>query len=103
VSADPQPPQPTTFDRQAFLRAALAATELVAVQQETFTTDDVWELLNIGVDEPRVLGSVMLQARAQGLCSPTPAYTQSQRPECHARPIRVWQSDVFQGVQIAVT
>jgi hypothetical protein len=54
-----------------------------------FTTDDVWARVG-KPPEPRAMGAAMTRARAMGICKPTDSWQQSARPECHARPVRVW-------------
>ena len=59
----------------------------------TFTTDDVWAAADrwaVTTGEPRALGAVMRRAAKAGLTVATAEYRPSVRPECHARPVRVW-------------
>jgi hypothetical protein len=69
----------------------LAERALWAVIQagEPFTTDDVWERIDVP-HEPRALGAVMQSAARANLIHKTGDYRQSRRPECHARPVAVW-------------
>jgi len=68
----------------------------IATNTFDFTTDDIWQALSETSlptpHEPRALGALMIAAQRAGLIAPTDRYRQSQRPECHARPIRVWQA-----------
>jgi len=68
----------------------------IATNTFDFTTDDIWQALATTSlptpHEPRALGALMIAAHRAGLIAPTDRYRQSQRPECHARPIRVWQA-----------
>ena len=68
----------------------------VAATSFDFTTDDVWcelERRNIATPhEPRAIGAVVVAVKRLGLIAPTNRYRPSSRPECHARPIRVWQA-----------
>lgn len=77
-------------------RAADWAIAHLAAMCHEFTTDDVWQLLyDIAVPsprEPRALGAAMQRAMKAGVISPSDRIVQSQRPECHARPVRVWHS-----------
>lgn len=85
---------------EAFMRAAVKALTKVARKNRAFTTDDVWASLakthpagfNV---EPRVLGSLMLQAQKQGAIAATDRTLKSIRPECHKRPLRIWTSRIF--------
>jgi len=73
--------------------AALDAVRHLARMLPEFTTDDVWVRLRGNAPaEPRALGAVMQHARALGLIEPTDRIRTSARPECHARPVRVWRS-----------
>jgi hypothetical protein len=49
---------------------ALAAVREIAIRQDTFTTDDVWEMVG-APPEPRNMGNVMRKARNEGYCEPT--------------------------------
>lgn len=72
---------------------ALAAVRHLARMLPEFTTDDVWARLGDSYPhEPRALGAVMKTAAAAGLIEPTDRIRTSHRPECHARPVRVWRS-----------
>lgn len=55
-----------------------------------FTSDDVWEILG-APPEPRALGAVMQRLSREGRIQATQEWRQSVRPECHARPVRVWK------------
>ena len=61
-----------------------------------FTSDDVWAYLkNNGTAttaEPRALGSLIREAKADGLIVATGKYRQSNRPECHQNPKMIWQT-----------
>jgi hypothetical protein len=63
--------------------------------QREITTDDVWLYLRqhdiAAPHEPRALGAVMNQARNRGWIAATDRVINSSRPECHRRPVRVWQ------------
>lgn len=54
-----------------------------------FTTDALWARLP-QPPEPRAMGAVMTWAAEQGLVVATDRTEPSTRPECHARPVRVW-------------
>jgi hypothetical protein len=77
-------------------KAADWAVGVTAMTKADFSTDDVWEQLHwLGVQvphEPRALGAVMVRANRLGQITPTDRIVQSKRPECHARPVRVWKS-----------
>jgi hypothetical protein len=79
---------------QAWAARALQAVGFLAMTQPTFTSDDVWAMLadSVTTHEPRALGFVLKRAASLGYCEATDAWVQSARPDCHARPIRVWRS-----------
>jgi len=59
-----------------------------------FTTDELWHHLGgleLTTHEPRALGAVIRSARRNGSIRGTGRYVTSVRPECHARPIPVWE------------
>ena len=70
--------------------------KVLAIAYPTFTTDDVWLALqkvpDVATHEPRALGSMMRAAGKSGWIVPTDRYVNSRRPECHARPVKVWRS-----------
>jgi hypothetical protein len=79
-------------------RLAVLAVVAVATAHEEFTTDDVWtwlEACSVTTHEPRALGAVMRTKRAKEVATPTERYRPSDRPECHARPVRIWRSKVY--------
>jgi hypothetical protein len=79
----------------AFLIAATRIVVELARTRDQITTDDVWvELATIGqtTAEPRALGAVMREMRAERFIEPTNAYVPSARVACHRRPVRVWRS-----------
>lgn len=68
----------------------------LAQTRETFTTDDVWVLLHKRGEEtphePRALGALMNAAAKKNLIVSSGDWVESNRHECHRRPIRVWRS-----------
>jgi hypothetical protein len=81
---------------QLWALEAFKIVEMLSIQQHDFTTDDVWEWMNqmhpaLTTHEPRAMGAVMRKASSDRLCVPTERYSKSLRPECHRRPIRIWQ------------
>lgn len=67
----------------------------LAQQRADLTTDDVWERLTHRPAEPRALGAVMVWARNYGFITATTEMRESERPEAHRNPKRVWHSNVF--------
>lgn len=80
----------------AWMTLALHAIRDVAHANETFTTDALWSRIT-QPREPRALGAAMQEAKRQGLCEPTNMTVCSRRVACHARPLRVWMSLVWNG------
>lgn len=74
---------------EAWMANARKAVRDLAAAGADFTTDDLWLRLPMP-PEPRAMGAVMTWAEATGLCVPTGRTVPSTRPECHARPVRVW-------------
>jgi hypothetical protein len=77
----------------AWLAEAKTAVETLAATQQPFTTDDVWDIVDVTghvTHEPRAMGPVIRSASKQGLIRPTGLYRNSKRVECHARPMMVW-------------
>ena len=74
----------------------MATIKELAVMCPRFTTDDVWIELSrtpdVAKHEPRALGSMIRAAYKLGWVAPTDQYVKSRRPECHARPVKVWRS-----------
>jgi len=80
-------------DSQWTKTAALLIMD-VADSTDEFTTDEVWSALHrvdARTHEPRALGAVMKSLASAGLIVATDNWRQSIRPECHARPVRIWR------------
>lgn len=77
---------------------ALEAVRGLALCRDEFTTDDVWDRLEVaGYDLPRerrAMGAVMRQAARDRLVVKSDRVVNSRRVECHARPVAVWRSVV---------
>lgn len=86
-----------------WLSAAKHAGVLVAQRRAEFTTDPIWRVLELqGVHaphEPRAMGAVMTALIKSGVCMKTDRVQQSVRPECHMRPITVYKSLLYKGLQ----
>lgn len=74
---------------EAWTANARALVRQLADAGAEFTTDDLWTRLP-QPPEPRAMGAVMTWAADQGLVVATDRTRPSTRPECHARPVRVW-------------
>lgn len=78
-----------------WMEDALVAVEKTAQWLATFTTDDVWQALQASDEsttERRAMGAVMRRAEGAGWIEPTDEYRESERPEAHRNPKRVWRS-----------
>ena len=75
---------------QAWMDAAFHAASRIAPGAR-FTTDDLWPALDgHWTHEPRALGAVMQRVAKMGIARATNDHVLSKRPQCHARPLRVW-------------
>lgn len=72
---------------------ALQLVHRLARIKDTLTTDDLWELLD-HPPEPRAMGAIMRRASKNGWIQPTNMIVNSKRPQCHARALRVWRSQI---------
>ena len=77
--------------------AASSALVQLAKAKETFTTDELWEILakqGIHTAEPRALGAIMQSAHRSGMIKSTGKYVASYRR--HKAPIILWSSNIYQ-------
>lgn len=79
-------------DNQNLREIGLEAVRGVAMQNETFTTDEVWKQLGSVPKDRRVLGPIMIQAAKDGICEATNTTRKTTREEAHQRPLTVWKS-----------
>ena len=80
--------------------AAYKACCLCAQQWIELSTDDVWELMeslfpDCRTHEPRAMGAIMRQAARAGKIEASGEYFKSRRPQCHGRPVAIWDSLTF--------
>lgn len=78
-------------------RAYLALYQL-ALTNQTFTTDLLWDLVE-SPPEPRALGPVVRRCSRDQLFESTDEFVSSDRPANNRRPVRVWRSLVYQSSQ----
>lgn len=93
-----------TLAQDAKVIADWVATHLPIVAElarvkNTFTTDDIWPLCLNQPAAPRAMGALMSQAKRLGYIERTTQTVPSIRVECHARPIRIWNSKLFTNCQ----
>ena len=85
---------------------AIDAVVRLARSGEPFDTDDVWAILQIveeqlpdGFVAPpadrRALGGVMRRCATDGIIRSAHRWVQSERSECHSRPVRVWRAGAY--------
>lgn len=82
-------------NRQDVVSSLESTVMAVATSVRDFTSDDVWAALGDRageIGEPRVLGSVMRGLAKRRRIRATGLYRTSERPACHARPVRVWRA-----------
>lgn len=83
----------------AWRETALAVVWNVARYSRLFTTDLVWADLAhqpVATHEPRAMGAIMQAAAREGTVRATERYWPSTRAKCHGRPVRVWESRIYQ-------
>jgi len=72
-----------------------------AAESFTLTSDDIWlELQNypeVKTHQPSAMGAMFKAASHLKLIVATDRFVASTRPSSHARPIRVWQSNILEG------
>lgn len=81
-------------------KLAIESIEKLARRQQFFTTDDVWEHLEMSgcsTHENRAMGSMMRKACNEGWILATDNYIPTRRPDAHRRPVRVWESKIYQA------
>ena len=80
-----------------WLRIAFTEGIQLALDQDEFTTDDLWERMEehhpkVTTHEHRAMGSVIRKLKADNAIRPTTYYRPSRRASRHGAPIRVWRS-----------
>jgi hypothetical protein len=70
----------------------------LANRLDHFTSDDVWDELKnypqIQTHQPAAMGAMFKKASNIGYIKPTARFIASKRAVSHARPIRIWTSNV---------
>lgn len=76
----------------------LEVIEKLAQGYFVITSDDVWQELenypHITTHQPSAMGAMFKRAASLGYITPTDRFVTSKRPSSHARPIRVWDSNL---------
>ncbi len=75
---------------------ALQAAKDCALSIDSFTSDDVWNLLDSRKapipHEPRAMGAVLKDLADMGRITATGDWRVSKRRVCHGRPMMVWRA-----------
>ena len=78
---------------------ALQVIKELAATKATITSDDVWKELSnypdVQTHQPSAMGAMFRRAFSLKLICSTGNFVQSKRPSSHARPIRVWESELW--------
>lgn len=87
---------------ESWQAAATVAVRDLALDRDSFTTDDfhalmAWRHPGLVTHDGRALGAVMRHAAKEGWCSASDQTTPSMRTVSHRRPVRVWVSQIWRG------
>ena len=77
--------------------AALEAVRLAALHLPKFTTNQVWPMIAKDTHDGRAMGAIMQRAAKQGYIVATNIWLPSDSVTNHARPQRVWHSQIWTG------
>lgn len=80
--------------KSSWIAEATRSVMDLARKGREFTTDDVWKALRstgVTTPEPRAMGAVMRRLAKSGVIRNTRRTVESDRPECHRRPVTVWE------------
>ena len=77
--------------------AALEAVRLAALHLPKFTTNQVWPMIDKDTHDGRAMGAIMQRAAKQGYIVATNIWLPSDSVTNHARPQRVWRSQIWTG------
>lgn len=75
---------------EGWIDAAVVAIRSACVGRDQITSDDVWPLVTTP-PEPRAMGAAFTEAARRGIIRKTDRVQNSRRPECHSRPVAVWE------------
>lgn len=86
------------MSKQTWANKAFSAVIDAAYTYKTFTTDEVWDMLEVWGEKPpadsRSMGAVIKAAEAGQIIKGTFSFRRSRRSINHGRPVRVWKSGV---------
>lgn len=73
-----------------WIEDTINAIRHVALSRSLISSDDIWPLV-VQPPEPRAMGAAFQEAARRGIIRKTDRVVASRRPECHGRPIAVWE------------
>ena len=73
-----------------WIEDTINAIRHVSLTHRLISSDDVWPLV-IHPPEPRAMGAAFQEAARRNIIRKTDRVISSRRPECHGRPIAVWE------------
>ena len=90
-----QPPSESSRPNEDWHALAAQGLRVIALNNATFTSDEVWEWmgdLDIEPPEPRAMGHVFKRAYRDHTIVPMNEWRESRRRIAHRRPVRIWRS-----------
>jgi hypothetical protein len=79
----------------AWIEHALQTARAVATVRQYLTVDDLWATVKMPPRKPRVMSTLIVAARREGLIEKTDAHRPSIRPINGGRTVRVWKSLIY--------
>ena len=75
---------------EGWIDSAVNAIRHLALTRTNINSDDIWPLV-VAPPEPRAMGAAFQEAARRGIIRKTDRVVASRRPECHGRPIAIWE------------
>ena len=75
---------------EGWIDSAVNAIRHLALTRTNINSDDIWPLV-VAPPEPRAMGAAFQEAARRGIIRKTDRVVASSRPECHRRPVAVWE------------
>ena len=76
----------------SFLNHAITQIRELASERQTFSSDDLYPLLEVEPDDPNQVGAAFREAARLGIIQSTDNYVRSKRREAKGRRISVWEA-----------
>ena len=81
---------------QKWINEAMKVVQMLSMQLQGFTSDDVWEWMQelhpeLETHNNSAMGAVMRKSSQMKVCAPTGQYVKSKRPSAQCRELRVWK------------